>query len=154
MKIKPWHLLAAGAAAYLYSQVTKIKNLQFNSGKIHVENWKFLNVDGYMNSSITNPTDSTIVVQYFKGALYYGKFYLTDVSVMLTILKPGEKKPLKISFNIPYFKFLGEIQAIINSGWLLYQFRVQGDLIYKVGTLPEITVKVNQAIPLAETYTP
>ena len=154
MKIKLWHIAAILGGGYLYSQVTKIKNLQYSFKDIKIQNLKGGKLNGYLICIATNPTDVNVTIEYFRGKLFYGSFFLTNMLINQTVLTPGESKVLRIDFSAPLLLLAGQIQAIIESGWFIYQFNVQGTLIYKVGNLPKITQKINVNIPLAEKYDP
>ncbi len=153
MKIKAWHIiLTGGVSAYFFSKATKIKNLQFNFDKVHIDGLKGLNLTGKLDYTVTNPTSSEITIQFFRGKIYYGSFLLSNIVINQVVLAPGESKNLTVNFSSSLLLLAYNIQAIIESKWLLYQFHVIGDLVYKVQGLPQITVKIDSDIPLSEKY--
>lgn len=143
-----------GIGYYLTSTVKNtLGGLQFSFSKVHLDRLTWdLNLKGFLTYGIKNPTQTDVKIQYFKGKLYYGNYYLTDIEINQTIIKAGETAVQNVNFKTPVFLLLGEAQALIQDGQLFQIFHIEGTLITKVGTLPEMTIPVSQNIQFAGRY--
>jgi hypothetical protein len=165
MKIKLWHVAAAAAVYYGVSTIKNtISNLQYTFISLKIDwaakwqDWKdlkfFTPLRGKLRYDIFNPTSSNVLVKSFRGKLYYGSYPLTNLSISETNLTPNETKNLTIDIDIPILMLAAEIQEIIKSKWLLYQFGIKGKVVFQVDKLPVITKNISQNIQLADPYDP
>lgn len=156
MKTKTMLFLGLGAAAiaYVVNQTkATIGALQFAFKGIHInKSIKNFSLSGTLTYEVTNPTSSEIVLQWFKGKLFYGNFFFTNIIIKQQVLKPQETITLTVDFSTPILKLAGEIQELITNGWFIQQFHINGDLIFKVGNFPAVTTKINQNIDLSDKY--
>lgn len=145
--------LAVSAVFVANKTKTTLKALDIKFKGIHInKSIKNLMLSGNLKYSITNPTSTDVVLQYFKGKLYYGNFYITDIIINQTKMIPNSVNNLNVDFSTPILAMAGEIQKIMANGWFIQQFHVEGTLIYKVGNFPEATTRISQNIDLSDKY--
>ena len=146
--------IIAGGAWYLSSSIKQtFNNLVFAFKSIKIVSFKKLKLNVVLNYEIQNNSGSEVTIQWYKGKLFYGNFFMGNIVINQTTLAIGETKSLVMNVEIPVLKLASEIQAIVESGWALYTFYTEGDLIFKVGKLPAITTHIKQHIQLAEKHT-
>ena len=136
MKLKniaPIGVLAAIAWYFGSSVKQTFNNLVFAFKSVKIKGFKKLKVQIQLNYEIQNNSGKDVTIQWYKGKLFYGNFLLGNIIINQTDMTAGEVKPLVLNLEIPVLQFAGEIQKIIESKWLLYQFYTEGDLIFKVG---------------------
>lgn len=142
---------------YVSSNIKQtISQLKFGFTKVKITGFKWLTLTLQLaaHCKLINGSQRDITLNFFKGKLYYGPFFLGDMVINKTNLKVGEEKQLSVNMEISLLIAANEILKIVASNWLLYTFHINGTIIFQVGDLPQITSKVNQDIPLAGKYTP
>lgn len=144
-----------GVLAWYFGSSIKqtFNNLVFAFKKVRIVGFKNLKLQIALDYEIQNNSGKEVTIQWYKGKLWYGNFLLGNIIVNQTALTIGETKALTLNLEIPILQLAGEIQKIIESKWFLYQFYTEGDLIFKVGNLPAISVHIKQNIQLAEGFT-
>lgn len=148
-------LLLGGIGAAAFYVVSTIKstfnNLVFGFKKVAIGGFKVktMSLGINLDCEIQNNSGQAVTIQWYKGKLWYGDFLLGDIVINETALAVGETKALRINLSLRVLSLASEIFRIIESKWFLYQFRTKGVLIFKVGALPQMTVNIDQIIPLA-----